>query len=59
VKINSELAVYLCITSTFLSQQQYRRYANNSDQYLMEIEDEGEANVRNKAVYFLEEMIEN
>lgn len=41
VKINHELAVYLCIVSTLLSEQEYTRYVAKSDQYLMEIEDEG------------------
>lgn len=39
VKINHELAVYLCIVSTLLSEQEYTRYVGKSDQYLMEIED--------------------
>lgn len=45
--------------STFLGQGQYKNYLEFSDQYLMDVEDEGESNIRNKSTYFLNELIDH
>jgi hypothetical protein len=36
-KLNIDLAVYLCLASTFLSQQQCLQYTGHSDQYVAEL----------------------
>lgn len=51
--------IYLCVISTFLGQAQYKKYLTFSDQYLMDVEDEGETNIRNKSTYFLNELIDH
>jgi hypothetical protein len=58
-KITVEKVVYLCVISTYLCQGQYSKYCTFSDQYLMDVEDEGETNIRNKSTYFLNELIEH
>lgn len=58
VKLNNDLALYLCIVSSFLGEGHYRDYIKKTDQYLMEIENEGDTNIRNKSIYFIGTLFE-
>ena len=58
MKLDLDRVIYLAIISTFMGAKQYSNYVAYSDNYLMDIEDEGQVSIRNKAIFFLLELIE-
>ena len=57
VKVHIEKSLYFCVVCTLLNSGQYKNYMAFSDQFLMDIEDEGEVSIRNKANFLMMEFI--